>query len=423
MQLVTIHGSKGLEYPVVYLPYALGPLPAGPGRPAVPRGRDDGAHRCIDVGSGGPQWSDHLARARPEEDGESLRLLYVAMTRARSQVVAWWAPAPRNTPASPLHRMLFGRAPGESAVPREVPVPSEDDVVTAARRVVATRVARNRRRPCPSSSRTAACPRTTGRWPCAGSPAASTRPGGGRRTPRSAPRPPTRRSGVSAASRRRRRSRTSRSWSRRLASTTESRQARPAGSSSTDRSVPSPMADLPVGATFGSLVHAVLEHADPDADDFRAELLGHVHEQLVRWPVAARPRGTRRRAGAGVRHPARAAGRWRDAARHPAAGPAARRWSSSCRWPAATCGATRRQRSPSATWHRCCARTCRRATRCCPTPTRCRCRRWASRTCAATSPARSTWCCGCRTGRRAATSSWTTRPTGSAATRARAGRR
>ena len=27
--------------------------------------------------------------------------------------------------------------------------------------------------------------------------------------------------------------------------------------------VPSPMATLPVGATFGSLVHAVLEHADP----------------------------------------------------------------------------------------------------------------------------------------------------------------
>ena len=27
--------------------------------------------------------------------------------------------------------------------------------------------------------------------------------------------------------------------------------------------VPSPMADLPVGATFGSLVHAVLEHTDP----------------------------------------------------------------------------------------------------------------------------------------------------------------
>jgi exodeoxyribonuclease V beta subunit len=49
------------------------------------------------------------------------------------------------------------------------------------------------------------------------------------------------------------------------------------------------MADLPVGATFGSLVHAVLEHADPEADDFRGELLGHVREQLVRWPVAVDP--------------------------------------------------------------------------------------------------------------------------------------
>ncbi|NUS50376.1 MAG: exodeoxyribonuclease V subunit beta, partial [Nocardioidaceae bacterium] len=49
--------------------------------------------------------------------------------------------------------------------------------------------------------------------------------------------------------------------------------------------VPSPMRTLPVGATFGSLVHAVLEHADPRADDLRAELLGHIDEQLVWWPV------------------------------------------------------------------------------------------------------------------------------------------
>ena len=47
----------------------------------------------------------------------------------------------------------------------------------------------------------------------------------------------------------------------------------------------SPMADLPVGATFGSLVHAVLEHADPAAADLRAELRSHVVEQLGWWPV------------------------------------------------------------------------------------------------------------------------------------------
>ncbi|HET6940100.1 MAG TPA: PD-(D/E)XK nuclease family protein, partial [Nocardioides sp.] len=49
--------------------------------------------------------------------------------------------------------------------------------------------------------------------------------------------------------------------------------------------VPSPMAGLPVGATFGSLVHAVLEHADPAAEDLRAELLTHIDDQLGWWPV------------------------------------------------------------------------------------------------------------------------------------------
>jgi len=51
----------------------------------------------------------------------------------------------------------------------------------------------------------------------------------------------------------------------------------------------SPMADLPMGAAFGSLVHAVLEHADPFAPDLRAELLEHVTEQLRWWPVQADP--------------------------------------------------------------------------------------------------------------------------------------
>ena len=45
------------------------------------------------------------------------------------------------------------------------------------------------------------------------------------------------------------------------------------------------MANLPVGATFGSLVHAVLEHTDPAAPDLRAELLGHIDEQRGWWPV------------------------------------------------------------------------------------------------------------------------------------------
>ena len=40
----------------------------------------------------------------------------------------------------------------------------------------------------------------------------------------------------------------------------------PLTSSAVGADVPSPMADLPTGAKFGTLVHAVLETADPFAD-------------------------------------------------------------------------------------------------------------------------------------------------------------
>jgi exodeoxyribonuclease V beta subunit len=47
------------------------------------------------------------------------------------------------------------------------------------------------------------------------------------------------------------------------------------------------MTDLPAGAAFGSLVHAVLEHADPGVADLRGELVTQVEEQLRWWPVDA----------------------------------------------------------------------------------------------------------------------------------------
>jgi len=49
--------------------------------------------------------------------------------------------------------------------------------------------------------------------------------------------------------------------------------------------VPSPMADLPTGAKFGTLVHAVLETADPFAPDLATELESKIREHSVWWPV------------------------------------------------------------------------------------------------------------------------------------------
>ena len=81
VQLVTIHASKGLEYPVVYLPAVADRHVS---EPELPRFHDDEGRRCRNVGAGGAGWADHVRRAQEEDAGEWLRLLYVALTRAQS---------------------------------------------------------------------------------------------------------------------------------------------------------------------------------------------------------------------------------------------------------------------------------------------------------------------------------------------------
>ncbi|MGY1865845.1 UvrD-helicase domain-containing protein [Nocardia gipuzkoensis] len=123
VQIATVHASKGLEFPVVYLPFAWdsakNPYPA-----TLLFHADDGA-RVLDVGGpDAPGYAERKARSEAEEAGEELRLLYVALTRAMCQIVAWWAPA-ITTAASPLHRMVFGRADGGAVVATRAPVPAD----------------------------------------------------------------------------------------------------------------------------------------------------------------------------------------------------------------------------------------------------------------------------------------------------------
>ncbi|MFI9408987.1 UvrD-helicase domain-containing protein [Nocardia gamkensis] len=123
VQIATVHASKGLEFPVVYLPFAWdsakNPYPA-----TLLFHADDGT-RVLDVGGAdAPGYAGRKARSEAEEAGEELRLLYVALTRAMCQIVAWWAPA-ISTAASPLHRMVFGRADRDAVVANRAGVPAD----------------------------------------------------------------------------------------------------------------------------------------------------------------------------------------------------------------------------------------------------------------------------------------------------------
>ncbi|WP_281369639.1 3'-5' exonuclease, partial [Nocardioides pelophilus] len=132
VQLMTIHGSKGLEYPVVLAPYLSDRYVDGRA-PTILTYHDDDRERVLYVGDPGSRPVELVTRHQAEDAGESLRMLYVAMTRARSRLVVWWA-AGNNVAHSALNRVLLGRKLGEAVVPDRHDPPSDSEVVRWLRR-------------------------------------------------------------------------------------------------------------------------------------------------------------------------------------------------------------------------------------------------------------------------------------------------
>lgn len=267
VQIMTVFVAKGLQFPIVYLPFAFNRFARSDDNLLYHDGADT---RCLYIGG-----KDRSLQRRGVEElnrveaaRDNIRLTYVALTRARSQVVAWWAPT-RDEVNGGLSRLLRGRGPGESQVPdRCVPRVPDADAWAMFQRWEA-----------------AGGPSVEESVIAAAAAAPSDMPPGGlavrhfhrmidtawRRTSYSALVHGTDVMQVGSEPE--------------VATRDDEAEAVVITASGARSAVSSPLTGMPGGAAFGSLVHAVLETADPSAADLSCELAEQVRRQRARWPL------------------------------------------------------------------------------------------------------------------------------------------
>ncbi|MFW6598458.1 UvrD-helicase domain-containing protein [Propionibacteriaceae bacterium Y2011] len=283
VQVLTVHRAKGLEFGVVLLPEAWERwVPDERGE--VLRFHDpDTGELVIDVGGDtAPERSRRRAVWRDEEAGETLRLLYVGLTRARHQVITWWANS-YNTPNSPLQRLLYGPRRAGAIPPPRVDVSGDPDTLAwlNADLISVERVdgrPRRRRQAEPSTSpslslsrfdrtldqewrRTSYSSLTAAAHDHPGATATASDDVGEddeRVVPVDEPLAP--------------------------AASPPADDAPSGAPDALSPSSPSPMGELPAGTEFGTIMHAIFEHVDATADDLAAELRVMTAAELARTP-------------------------------------------------------------------------------------------------------------------------------------------
>lgn len=118
VSLITLHRSKGLEYPIVYLPSLWEDASGrGPSAESAQKGSTqnppirfhdgESGRRTLDLGDPA-DYPAHVEESKREAFSEELRLLYVGLTRAKHQCVVAWGAIGSPHVRTPLAWLLQG---------------------------------------------------------------------------------------------------------------------------------------------------------------------------------------------------------------------------------------------------------------------------------------------------------------------------
>lgn len=116
VKVITVHKSKGLEFPIVFCPFLWGPSRLRDRANVAFHDPGQGLRAFFDLGS--DQLAEHRDQAERELMAEDMRLVYVALTRAKNRCYLVWGRFYKGE-SSALSQLFPGAAGGSGGRPSE----------------------------------------------------------------------------------------------------------------------------------------------------------------------------------------------------------------------------------------------------------------------------------------------------------------